>query len=272
MLRRTSVALLVVAVFVLPATAHAVPPTLLSVGHESGVPVATWSLSPTSVSGYIEVARAPTTHPPGTPDAGRFYPQDWAAGGPLNTNQTSWRGPFPLSPGTYYVHVSSCPNTVSLCSLFTGEWSNILSFSVPEPPRPVFQPGPFPSLPGGDLADEPIDEEPLPQPKCPARGRYRGKTSQGERICFSLASSRKRVTRLEVNYKADCDYGTQEGWVRIRSIGVGRKGKLRGSSTSLTLEGRIIGRKARGTLRAGSGNPDIGECDSGLVRWAARRG
>lgn len=87
------------------------------------------------------------------------------------------------APTTYALGAALPPGFGSCLPLRDLEWSNILSLVVP-PPSP-----------------SPPDSDDLGEPECREGGRYRGRTSQGEKICFNLKRKGKRrsVTVLEFN-------------------------------------------------------------------------
>ena len=124
-----------------------------------------------------------------------------------------------------------------------------------------------PSVP----AAGPDEQEPA---ECPPRGRYRGSTSQGETICFNVVKrgARRSLTGLEFAWTGSCPDSTAGStFSGFRRVPVRRNGRFEGSSfnSDLTFAGRITGRTARGTLRM---QPGRGGCDSGRVRWNARKG
>jgi hypothetical protein len=94
------------------------------------------------------------------------------------------------------------------------------------------------------------------------------------RICFTLSRTRRRLTQLEFNWRADCDGGQAESLTEVGRRGlprVGRDGRFRLSSSSFSISGRVTRRGASGSFRIETSGP-VGDCDSGRVRWSARRG
>ena len=136
------------------------------------------------------------------------------------------------------------------------------------PLAPGGPPAPAPPAPPPG-SDEPASSRAV---KCARRGRYRGRTSQGEPICFNLVRKGKRrsVSVLKFKWTGSCDAGTAEGQPTFRRLKVDRDGDFKTPKlfTDTTFAGRIKGKRARGTLRM---RPGRGGCDSGRVRWTARR-
>ena len=92
-------------------------------------------------------------------------------------------------------------------------------------------------------------------------------------MCFTL-SRRRRITQFELNWRAFCDGGRVEALTEVGRRGlprVGRNGRFRMESSNFSLTGRIARNRARGTFEISTFGPN-GGCDSGLLRWSARRG
>ena len=124
------------AALILPTSALAAPPTLVSVGHVEQRPTARWTL-PTGVeSQLIEIA----THPALSTD-GAFIGDNLVLFDLLSASQTSWRSSdHRLKTGvTYYVHMNAIDWPcffVFACPV--REWSNVLTLRIPNA-APVLQ-------------------------------------------------------------------------------------------------------------------------------------
>ena len=94
-------------------------------------------------------------------------------------------------------------------------------------------------------------------------------------LCFTLARNRRRITQIEFNWNGFCDGGRSEAHTEVGRGGlprVARNGRFRLSSTNFSFGGRFTTRRrARGTLEMKTSGP-FGDCESGPVRWNARRG
>lgn len=266
----------------IPSSASATPPTLVSVGQQARYLTASWSLPAGEETSALVASHNSTPDPFFGLDAPSYL---WDSGpfGQLTTTQTSFTSPAPLNSGTWYVRVASCPEASGggFCAPAEIEWSNTLSLNIAEPPSP-----PPPPSGGGDGDTE-------EQAQCPEGNRYSGQTSQGESICFNLVSKRARsgrlsgegadaarkktrkkkfVERLEFTWTANCDVGFATGLYTVDGLmKVRKKGKFKSSTffSDLTLEGKVKGQNAHGTLRV---QPGGGACDTGNVEWDARRG
>jgi hypothetical protein len=123
-LRRHAGLVALVMLLALPASAAAAAPTLRAVGQANGAVSATWSLAAGQQSLAIEVATSPVT------DAdGLFLDANAADGDVLDPGATSWLSSVQLTPGTYYVHVSSVDDPGA-----NVLWSNVLSVVIPSAP------------------------------------------------------------------------------------------------------------------------------------------
>jgi hypothetical protein len=122
-------ALVLAAMSVLPATAEAAPPTLLSVGQDQRHLVASWSLAPGAQSQVIEAATSSNTG-----SDGYFFRENVVLTDTLEDSQTSYLSTSQLSPGFYYVHVASFQPECLPCPV--REWSNVLTITVPVDPPP----------------------------------------------------------------------------------------------------------------------------------------
>ena len=92
-------------------------------------------------------------------------------------------------------------------------------------------------------------------------------------MCFTVSRTR-RITQFEFNWRAFCDGGRVEALTELGRRGlprVGRDGRFRAGGSSFSLRGRIARNRARGTFEIETFGPN-GGCDSGRLRWNARRG
>jgi hypothetical protein len=104
---------------------------------------ATWSLPPTVVNDFIEIAKKRDVHPDG-PRKGGFLEQnvvltDFA----LDPQATTYTSKAAYSPGTYYVHVASLPSDDCYSLAYPtclDEYSATIPVTIPGPdgpPRPL---------------------------------------------------------------------------------------------------------------------------------------
>jgi hypothetical protein len=134
--KRLLVVMAAAAVFLVPATASAAPPTLVSVGHVKQHPTARWTLPPGVESQLIEIATGPTLSTDGA-----FVGDNLVLFQQVEATQTSWSSnAHRLKTGiTYYVHVNAIDwpcFVVFACP--AREWSNVLTFTIPNV-APVLQ-------------------------------------------------------------------------------------------------------------------------------------
>jgi hypothetical protein len=116
--------------FLLPAAAHATPPTLLSVGRVGGQVTANWSLPPGMAMDYIEAATSPTV----TTDLGDFPLANTVLAESVGDFDTSYASSVQISAGTYFVHVSAFDTKKCVTGNerdCVDEWSNLLTITVP---------------------------------------------------------------------------------------------------------------------------------------------
>jgi len=209
-------------------------PVLTKAGQSSGRISATWTLSPGDEAWAIEVARKRTTT-----RGGEFVVANVVDEAHLRSSQTSWRSRTALLPGTYYVHVSSVDDNSSI------RWSNVRAVRIPG--------------------------------RRPPGGRYVGTTSQGQR--FELVTDRRlaRVTHTRYGLTLRCGGSKRTiTYDLTSSLVVSGDGSFGGSfvfPAGTTLKGMFRGTSVSGTVRQDyfDGNLKT-RCDSGLVRWTARRG
>ena len=113
--------------------AYAAPPTLVSVGHQSQHPTATWTLPPGVQAKVIEVATSTQTA-----SDGYFFKENVKAFETLEPTQTSWLYGSRLDPGTYYVHVAGIDEpcfSASQCPV--REFSQVLTLIIPAAATPA---------------------------------------------------------------------------------------------------------------------------------------
>jgi hypothetical protein len=101
-------------------------------------------------------------------------------------------------------------------------------------------------------------------------GRYAGTSAQNFRVSFQAAGG--NVTRFTYTARLPCSGGTALRSTNTlktsqRISGAGRFSASRGSgSSSFRMSGRVSGTRATGTLSERDGT-----CNSGTIRWSARR-
>jgi len=104
--------------------------------------------------------------------------------------------------------------------------------------------------------------------------RYVGTTSQKKKLCFTLWKSGARISEYAYAFNDSCGSGTTRTTAR-NGILIAPNGTFSSTSSSQGFfKGRISGSTAKGTLRQKSTNygtiPPT-SCNSGIVRWSARR-
>jgi hypothetical protein len=120
----------VIVAALLPSTARAAPPVLLSVGQIQGHPQATWSLPPGVTAQVLEIATSPLTG-----SDGAFFFENVEIFDLLEDTQTSYTSSRRLPPGAYYVHLSGLDEPC----FYSGacpvrEYSSILPLTIPNTP------------------------------------------------------------------------------------------------------------------------------------------
>jgi hypothetical protein len=136
-LRASVFAILVVAALV-PATAHATPPTLTGVSEsagDAGVLTATWTLPPGMSADYVDVGTTPRTD-----SAGDFVLSVFTDS--LSPSDTTWTASAAVPAGQYFVHVAAydtaaCASGSSSC---VDEFSAALPVTVGTPAPPAHPP------------------------------------------------------------------------------------------------------------------------------------
>ena len=238
------------ALLLLPASAAAAPPTITSVKQKDGKITVRWRLASDEYkSDTAELASRPDTG--GSEGEFRIrYTEDVV---PLKGDQRSATFVKIDRPGAYYVHVSSlkkrCSDDPEDESCITPEWSDVKKIVIPRPP--------------------------------PAK-RYRGRTSQGRKISFTVREG--RVRNLRIGYATRCTFGRQTG--RLTNTGRGLRvrrdrrfsNRVRlvgndGSRSRVRFGGRLRGKsRAAGTFRLNARGTPAGACSTGDVTWRARAG
>jgi hypothetical protein len=111
----------------------------------------------------------------------------------------------------------------------------------------------------------------------PRAGAWSGETEQGHALGFGITSGKKRVVDLRVRFRARCRRGPAiDGTTTFAGPYPVRGGRFRVNGGELRIRGTFTKRgKATGTLRwEGRSYRPSGSsrrCDSGPVRWQARR-
>ncbi len=113
-----------------------------------------------------------------------------------------------------------------------------------------------------------------------ATARYRGSTSQRRTLVLRVAGT--RVVAAEFGWRARCARGSRTGSFRLASgirpriaTRAGRSAfavsSRDGRGHRVKLAGTASDSGLRGTLRVSWRDHTAGRCDSGVVRWTARR-
>ena len=111
----------------------------------------------------------------------------------------------------------------------------------------------------------------------PRTGSYLGQTGQGELIRFKVSNNGKQVSRFRTKMIIGCP-GVGRFSVPVRlpwSEAISPRGRFIYAGSNSVASVRIVGRfpsakRARGTARLRITDPDVGSCDTGVVRWRAR--
>jgi hypothetical protein len=154
-----------------------------------------------------------------------------------------------VRPGTYFVHVSmlrkQCSDDPDDESCITPTWSDVKKVVVPESAAPQ---------------------------------RYRGSTSQGRKVSFTIDG--RQVKNFSIGYFAPCARGFQRGRLEgadfrlRRDRTFGNRSRVRftdGSTARIRLRGKLRGEnRARGTFRYTSRGSLAGACGSGTFTWRAK--
>ena len=116
----------------LAGNAYAAPPSLVSVGHQSRHPTATWTLPPGVQARVIEIATSTQAATDGS-----FFNENVKAFDTLEPTQTSWVSGYQLDPGTYYVHVAGLDEPcfyADQCPV--REYSQVMTLVIPAATAP----------------------------------------------------------------------------------------------------------------------------------------
>jgi|SRR5579859_2037624 len=109
-----------------------------------------------------------------------------------------------------------------------------------------------------------------------AGSHYTGTTSQKQRVCLTSSRDGRRLVEFAYGFRDNCSStgdsrttNPRRGYLAtVTSLGAFSYGNAQSY-----FKGIIKGGTATGTLRSRGYNPGIGEtCDTGVVRWSARRG
>ena len=109
---------------------------------------------------------------------------------------------------------------------------------------------------------------------CKLKGpRYSGRTSQGKPLCLTLWKSGSRLGEYAYGFRDTCGAGTSRTTSRTGTP-VASDGSFSASFGDSFFKGRVSATTASGTFR--SKRTEYGAipsvtCDSGIVRWTARR-
>lgn len=233
-------ALALAALLMFPGAALAAPPTLLSVGHDSQHPTATWSLPPGHRSDAIEVGTRTALD-----EFGEFPLRNFVDGDTvLEPGQTSWRSEYRLG-GTYYVHASACGPQDPDC--LEPEWSNILKLVIPDPARYAGR-----TSQGKRIRFTLFDGRiPRLTAGVKVRCRVRGRKSRTLPVTVGATPS-DRITIRAGGF-------TDKGSFRVRGFG----------RWTITITGSRWEGSFRGTLRLRISARGL-RCNSGKVKWKAR--
>jgi hypothetical protein len=124
------------------------------------------------------------------------------------------------------------------------------------------------------------------QVRCTSPGtHFVGTTSTKFKVCFTLSRDGKRLLEFEFGYKGACESDDTirvTGTTQLSGSWPIRSRVLRLKTDELTIKGRISGRTASGSARrmwrqnahAVDPSAPVGaklDCDTGAVRWTARR-
>lgn len=118
-------------------------------------------------------------------------------------------------------------------------------------------------------------------------GRYAGSTSQGKTMRFTISSDGRFVENVTVDISYPCRGETSRFGYFGDAGRYGFRARIRDHRTFsrrrdeavfvVDLRGRLVGRRARGTIRfsstdAGSGDVPASDepCDSGPIAWTAK--
>ena len=237
---------LVFAIVLFPAAAQAQTeqPTITSLGQKEGRITVNWELpSDEWENDLVELGKTDDT----SGFEGGFRDRDVVDVIPPRAAQRQATF-FRVKPGAYFVHVSMlrkrCQD-VDDESCITPTWSEVKKIVVPE--------------------------SAVPQ-------RYRGSTSQGKNVSFTVDG--RRVKNFKIGYFAPCAFGSQRGSgvtrrIRLRDDRTFRK-RVRvrfsdGSTARIRIRGRLRGKKrARGTFKYRSRGSLAGACGSGVIDWNAK--
>jgi hypothetical protein len=216
--------------------------TGLSVGHEDGRVTARWKLPRGRyVAGLIEVARKKKRKANGA-----FRDRSVVDYEFFERRARRWTSAY-VGPGTYFVHVAA---ELKICGEGQDEgcgrygWSKVVRVVVPgsEGPR-----------------------------------HFKGRTSQGNRISFTIFSD--RVTGMHIGYSYSCQRGSRSGSASLGSTVLSPGGGFSdhddwafsdGSTGDSLIRGHLRGPlRATGTFRFTTRGGINGSCDTGRVRWSA---
>lgn len=167
---------------------------------------------------------------------------------------------FPVTSGSSYRIAVDGKNAAA------GALTVSLSFAPPAPPD------------GGDGG--PTD---LGEASCSKSGRYRGTTSQGEKVCFRLAGKGKKILDFQLRFISHCSspavlggasYTVYTKPIRVRMKSRSAKtGTFQVKGSDSILKGTVRGSRAHGSMTVHQtvlGTTSV-FCDASF-KWSARRG
>jgi hypothetical protein len=100
------------------------------------------------------------------------------------------------------------------------------------------------------------------------RGRvYAGSTRDGTAVTLTTTRTRRTIKSFYIDVQVTCPGGIDIQSRRHAKVPVDGDGRFELADDAFTLKGRLKAGKASGTYRLSEGG-----CESGLVRWSARRG
>ncbi len=121
----------------------------------------------------------------------------------------------------------------------------------------------------------PAAEGGLVKVQCKLTGvRYVGTTAQKQQVCFTLSTDGRKLREYAYGFRDSCG---ASGDLRTTNPSrgflatVAASGAFSVGRATSYFKGAVRGGKASGTLRSRSVVVGIGTCDTGMVRWTARR-
>jgi hypothetical protein len=108
-----------------------------------------------------------------------------------------------------------------------------------------------------------------------AGAHYRGTSSQRQRVCFTVSKDGRKLVEFAYGFRDNCGStgdsrttNSRRGYVAAIAPG----GAFSYGTAQSYFKGMVKGGTASGTLRSRGYNAGIGQtCDTGAIRWSARR-